>query len=137
MKPKATASGDARWGLNEGINTNASSVDNDANYTITHINFAHYGSQFLEETMKDYIIDDSDKNMNLASRTSDDNRTVCYIEEPASNADGVPSDGAAVASDIKSLMDSGCRWVDYVETNADTITRFRGTDGGTFRLAFK
>ena len=41
------------------------------------------------------------------------------------------------ADEIKAKMDSGCRWVDYIETNADTIDQFRGTDGGTFRLAFK
>jgi len=152
MKPKTTSTcsptpgstdSNCDWGL---FTESSGWSDNDEDNTITNINFAHYGSKFLEITMDPYKKEDNAaegfKNLNLAGR-SNEAQMICEYVEPNASTDysqkeyGVPSDGNPIQGSINGLMNGNCRWVDYIETNADAVEDFEGTDGQTFRLAFK
>lgn len=94
-----------------GSETPAKSGSADAKALANEISFEHYGSVFLEEFASKYAKGKSDDgtfdNLDLASKNE-----VCVINEKA-EVNG--KNGAALADLIKSKMDSGCRWVDYIE----------------------
>lgn len=89
------------------------------------INFAHYGSQFLEGTMQQFKMD---KSLDLASYSG--NSAVCTVTE-----DEVNGTGAGIASKLTSKVHSGCRWIDYIEKTGSNPNG--GDSNGPFRLAFK
>lgn len=99
------------------------------------INFQHYGSKFLEEFMYNDV-----SNAVVKSLATRGNGNVCYLVE----------DGSSDRSDeIKNLMNSGCRWIDYIEniennTSGATEYKYVFAAGDAypettkyFRLAFK
>ena len=90
-----------------------------------HINFAHYGSQFLENTMRDFLLDIDGRTYDLTSTEK-----VCIIDEKETTGNG-----QAVADRIVDKVNSGCRWIDYVESV--NSTPHGGDETGPFRLAFK
>ncbi len=90
-----------------------------------HINFAHYGSQFLEGTMRDFLLDIDGRTYDLTSTEK-----VCIIDEKETTGNG-----QAVANRIVDKVNSGCRWIDYIESVNSTPNG--GDETGPFRLAFK
>ncbi len=99
------------------------------------INFQHYGSKFLEEFMYNDV-----SNAVVKSLAKSGNGNICYLVE---------SDSSDRSDEIKSLMDSGCRWIDYIEdigNNSSGSTEYKYVFAAGdvypdttryFRLAFK
>jgi hypothetical protein len=82
------------------------------------ISFEHYGSKFLEDLSKKYAKGDSAdgtfKNLDLASK-----KEVCTFNEA--------SDASDAATKLKQKMESGCRWVDFIENDGSAGKNYMDT----------
>ena len=107
------------WGLND-----VSKFENGE-----HISFVHYGSKFLEGTLSNARVNMKSYWKYTPNNLLSSNKVCAILEKDYKKA----VDDTHTEPVLQSLINSGCRWIDYIDDDYDEI------DGKNqyYRLSFK